>query len=612
MPGRLLSADEFAPGIPKGREVKPVPHVHHERPEVWGLATQVHHAEKAGKHTDLRLVDPDGHAHSWALPAQEGLPKPGQKVMAVRQPTHTAEYAARKGTFTIEEGYGKGTVVGSGIQPTEVVRAQPGHIRFNLYSGQGPQEYNLIETPKGGILHNITSTAESGVRGGKGQPIPNAKPDYREVHTDRVRFNDPNEIHQAKLDGAHVTFHLLPDRHMKVFSYRPAERETGVIEHTHKLTDYRTLKTPNELAGTVLRGELYGVGKDGKVLPAENTGGLLNASVWNSRKKQEETGAKLDNVIFDVVRYKGKPVEDRPYDEKLKILKEVVGKVPFLKLPSTAETPADKTKLFADIQSGQHPLTSEGVIIWKRDSNRPTKAKFRPDVDAEVVGVTGGKGKHTGAVGALQVRLPGREAVTNVGTGLSDQLRKEIAADPKAYIGKVVKVHTMQVFPSGRLRAPSFGEFHIEKGKLKEAAVHAYVLGPSGAGKTTYVKKHFPADRFHVVHSDDYADPSDKQTGRVKINWDKALQDAAKSGKPVVIDAMHTNPKLMREAEHKLLVDPGRVQTVSQLITRRGLRGKKNGYSLSPMEKLETFDKKARPLAESLGFKKVGHGLRDS
>jgi hypothetical protein len=153
----------------------------------------------------------------------------------------------------------------------------------------------------------------------------------------------------------------------------------------------------------------------------------------------------------------------------------------------------------------------------------------------------------------------------------------------------------------------------VASGVLKRAAqeapqVHAYVIGPSGAGKSTYVRSNFPSDRFHVVHSDDYAEPSTKQTGRVKINWDRAMEDARKSGKPVVIDAMHTNIELMRSAKNKLLVDPGRVQTVSQLIGRRGLRGKKDGYSLSPMQKLEKFDKKARPLAESLGFKKVSHG----
>lgn len=604
MPGRLLRSDEFAPGIPKSREVRPIPSVHPRRPEVWGVATQVHQAERAGLHTDLRLIDPQGHAHSWALPKTRELPKPGEKVLTVQQPTHTQEYASRKGTFVIPAGYGKGTVTGSGVQPAEVVRAQPGHVRFNLYSGKGPQEFSLIETSKGALLHNITSTADSGVRGQAGQKIPNAKPDYKEIQTDHVKFDDPNEIHQAKIDGAHVTFHLLPERHVKVFSYRPTERDTGVIEHTHKFTDYRTLIAAKKLGGTVLRGEIYASDRSGKPLPAETTGGILNASVWKSRQKQKDLGAHLDNVVFDVVRYRGKDFEHAPYEKKLEVLREVTAKVPFLKLAPTAESAQDKVKMFGEIQAGKHPLTSEGIVIWKRDSDRPTKAKFRPDVDAEVVGVTPGKGKHTGAIGALQVRLPGRGAVTHVGTGLSDQLRREIAANPKAYIGRVAKVRTTQVFPSGRLRAPSFAEFHIEKGA---AAIHAYIIGPSGAGKTTYVKKHFPEDRFHVIHSDRYADLSAKQSGRVKIDWDKALAEAQQSGKPIVIDAMHANPELMRAAKHKLLVDPGKVQTVAQLISRRGLRGKKSGYLLTPMEKLERFNQKTRPIAESLGFQKVGY-----
>lgn len=143
--------------------------------------------------------------------------------------------------------------------------------------------------------------------------------------------------------------------------------------------------------------------------------------------------------------------------------------------------------------------------------------------------------------------------------------------------------------------------------KSAGVAIHAYVIGPSGAGKTTFVAKHFPSDRFHVIHSDDYAEPSTRQQDRVKINWKRALEDAGSSGKPIVIDAMHVNPELMQAAQKKFLVDPGKVATVSQLISRRGLRGKKSGYSLSPMEKLERFDKKVRPLAESLGFEKVGY-----
>jgi len=464
----LTGKGEFAPGIPASRKVQPLPRVKSDKPQTWQMALQQHEAERAGAHADLRLVDNQGRAHSWAIPKGK-LPAPGEKLRVIPQPTHTPEYAARKGEFEIPEGYGKGKVRSEGLRPVEVVKVQPGRIvRFNVYGGQkeGNQEFALVQTPRGQLLHNITATAETGVRGPGGHPIPQSKPKYKEVSTDRVRFDDADEIHQAKVDGAHVTFHLRDGKGVKVFSYRPTERATGVLEHTHKLPEYRALRAPPGLAGTVLRGELYAANKEsGKALPAEQVGGLLNATVWRSREKQKELGAELKPVIFDVVRYKGRDVSNAPYSEKLQILKEVEQKIPRLKLPPTATTPQEKEDLFRRIREGQEPITGEGIVAWKLPYPHPTKAKFKPDVDAEVVGVTPGKGKHEKRIGALVVRLPGRDATTHVGTGLSDELRDQIAKNPEEYIGRVAKVRTMQVFPSGRLRAPAFAGFHLEKGK---------------------------------------------------------------------------------------------------------------------------------------------------
>lgn len=461
----LAGPDEFAPGIPAARGTHPIPRVHSEKPETWHMAVQHHEAERAGHHIDFRLVDPQGRAHSWALPKAK-LPKPGERVLAVRQPTHSAAYAARQGVFDIGEGYGKGRVRGSGLQPVEVVRSQPSQVRFNVYGGskEGNQEFNLLQTGKGWLLQNISATAERGVPGPGGHPIPHSKPKYSEIPTEKVRFDNAEEIHQAKLDGAHVTYHLRADKPLKVFSYRPTERATGVLEHTFKLPGWRQLKAPPALAGTVLRGELYATDQGGKALPAEQVGGLLNASVWKSREKQEQLG-HLKPAIFDVVRWKGRDVEQAPYSQKLEMLREVQSKMPTLHLPRTAVTEQEKQQLFRDIKAGKEPSTAEGIISWHLGRSRPTKAKFRPDHDAVIVGVTPGAGKHTGRIGALQVKLEGKDAVTHVGTGMSDKLRAEIAKNPDAYIGRAVKVHTQQVFPSGKLRAPSFGGFHLEKGK---------------------------------------------------------------------------------------------------------------------------------------------------
>jgi hypothetical protein len=244
------------------------------------------------------------------------------------------------------------------------------------------------------------------------------------------------------------------------------------------MPNYRSFTAPKGLGGTVLRGELYGEDvRSGRAIPAGRTGGLLNAGVWESREKQRREGVELKPVIFDVVRYRGRDVEKAPYSKKLEILREVSRRVPRLKMPPTASSPEDKASLFSRIQAGKEPITDEGIVVWHKNDHRPTKAKFRPDVDAEVVGVTEGRGKHEGRVGALQVRISGRGGITNVGTGLSDKLREEIAKDPDAYVGRVAKIRTLKVFENGKMRAPSFGGFHIEKGKQEMKQKTANILG---------------------------------------------------------------------------------------------------------------------------------------
>lgn len=61
-----------------------------------------HHAEKAGKHYDLRLAGKG----DWAI--RYFPEKPGEKRLAVRQPTHPLDYYDFEGE--ISSGYGKGKV----------------------------------------------------------------------------------------------------------------------------------------------------------------------------------------------------------------------------------------------------------------------------------------------------------------------------------------------------------------------------------------------------------------------------------------------------------------------------------------------------------------------
>ena len=450
---------EFAPGIPAGRVVKKLPTK--TKPETWEFGVQRHQAERAGEHFDLRLGDPaTGQAHSWSL---RHLPKPGEQRLAVQQPTHTVPYMDFKGQ--IASGYGRGAVEVARRDKAEVLGADESQIRFNIYPGKNIEEYALRRGKEGGstwFLHNVTTSREAG----PGRLLPSSKPAYRSVQPEKLDVSKPETELQAKIDGAHVLYQFKqPGQIPRIVSWRPAERATGVIEHTHKLPGFHRLRTPSGLRDTIVRGELYAAGKDGQALPAARVGGILNAGVWKSRQKQKIEG-RLVPVAFDIVRYKGKDVENEPYSVKKKLLDSVRKLAPWLKAPRTAVTASEKEKLIFDIMHGLEPSTEEGVIEWHRDKSVPTKAKFLEERDAYVKGVFAEKGpKRAGTMaGGMEISLTqGGPTVGRVGTGFSHAMKKDMLENPGKYIGLRARIKAPKAPAHYAPQKAVFHSFHLDQ-----------------------------------------------------------------------------------------------------------------------------------------------------
>lgn len=447
-------------------------HVSHElpkidRPTTWEYVVHDHLADKRGRHFDLRLGDPTtGHAHSWAMPAR--WPEAGQKSWAIQQPTHTMPYMDFEGE--ISEGYGKGTVTKDRRDKVEVTKSQPGHISFNVYKSTGPEEYSLhrIEDKKW-ILMNRT------IHRGKVN-LPSDKPPYKETKVNKSDkyIEDDNVIASAKIDDAHNLF-VLPEsgEQVRVLSYRAAKvSPTGFIEHTHKVPGLFGTKTPAGLGGTVLRGGLYARDPEtGKAILAKDLAGLLNSGVWNSREKQKKLG-ELIPIIYDVVSYRGRSMENTPYLDKLKVLREVADKLP-VELPRMAFGKEDKQKLIKDIRSGHIPETEEGVVFWNLSkSESPVKAKFTQDHDVYIRDFFEGQGKYkgNGVGGFLYSHEEGGPIVGRVGTGLSDELRRDMFKHPSKYKGLVARVTAHDKYSSGALRAPAFQDWHLDKNEPRALA----------------------------------------------------------------------------------------------------------------------------------------------
>jgi superfamily II DNA or RNA helicase len=363
---------------------------------------------------------------------------------------------------TIPEGaYGAGKVRLQDRMKTEVLRAAPGHIVFNLYRGKGPEEY---------VLHRIDGEkwklTNRTLRREQLPDVPTSKPDYASVPITKVDTGNARQLMSAKIDDAHNLFLFPKGRPIRVISWRPTERETGVIEHTHKVKGLLEKRTPEELAGTVVRGGLYAMDpRTGKAVSASTLAGLLNANVWTSREQQQVLGT-LRPVIYDVVAHGGKDLSTAPYEEKLQVLEKVRQRLPVFELPRMARTKEEKEQLLQDIMHGRLPETEEGVVLWNlHEGSPPVKAKVFTEHDVHVRDFFPGEGKHEGkgVGGFFFSHVPDGPVVGRVGTGLSDALRRDMHRRPEAYQGLVARVEAQERFPSGALRAPAFKGWHLDK-----------------------------------------------------------------------------------------------------------------------------------------------------
>jgi hypothetical protein len=439
---------EFAPGIPTSRRKRSIPTTGHKD---WKYVLHRHKARKAGEHFDLRISD-GKQAYSWAI--RKGIPAPGKKHLAIRQPDHTVPYMSFAGE--IPEGYGAGNVTIDEAGPVRVLKSSPEKILFTVVNKRDPEELALIRT--GGdnwLVINRTPTTESH------KDIPLTKSKYTERQPAKIKefIDDENYVFQPKIDGAHVLLHLRKQEPPKIYSYRPSARSNRLLNHSHKVKGLDRVNVPAEYDNTIVRAELAAIDKDNRVIPANELGALLNATTENSLEAQKLLGLKLKAYIY------GKRLAT------LKELKKIFSDTGVaVEVPKTALTTDAKTEIFKEIEAGQRPETKEGVIAWNINESEsyPIKIKIRPDFDVYVrdifpVAVGPNKGKLAG--GFRYSLTPQGKLIGNVGTGFSHALKRDMMSNPKKYIGRSAKIKALAQFPSGSLRAPSFIDWHLEKGK---------------------------------------------------------------------------------------------------------------------------------------------------
>jgi len=442
---------------------------------------QKHLAERAGPHFDMRMGPDQGNKPtllSWAL---RKLPEmPGEKRMAFQQPLHTGAYANFKGK--IVSGYGKGTVETHDNGSVLVTKVEPDKINFVVIHKKHPETFTLVRTS--GQPAQPRTAREARTQGGSWLMINTTPTDvikHQKVHYAKVpaedvaKLFDEKYLHEEKIDGAAALYKLFSDK-VEVLSYRPTTAGRPIV-HSYRVGGTTGLNIPKHLVGSILRGELYGVKRStGHAIPSQELGGLLNSATLRSLETQKERGIELRNRVFNILQYgKASVGDDVPYPERVDKLKEILQYLPDPKftLPEMAGTPETQRDLWERITTGKHPLTREGIVAWPKAGGKPTKVKLYDESDVFVREIFpgGGRLKGSGAGGFKYSLEPEGPIVGEVGTGFSEETRRQMLEAPNEYVGRVARIKSQEQFPSGAHRAPSFLSLHEDYPAAKAASL---------------------------------------------------------------------------------------------------------------------------------------------
>ena len=192
-------------------------------------------------------------------------------------------------------------------------------------------------------------------------------------------------------------------------------------------------------------GELLVV-RDGKIMSRKDGNGVLNSVLSGDGSKFKDTDVVRFfawDMVYEEEFDAGK--SDRPYKERWHELGECTAlrRIPSWSVSSLADANRIQT---------EHTARGEEGTVWKnpdmgwRDCSSGDKdmmkAKTVFDFDVEIIGAYEGEGKNVGKLGGFTVASVDRKVVFNMGSGFSDDQRKEfwriLQTNPEAFNGSVV------------------------------------------------------------------------------------------------------------------------------------------------------------------------------
>lgn len=199
--------------------------------------------------------------------------------------------------------------------------------------------------------------------------------------------------------------------------------------------------------GETLDGELLAM-RDGKILPRKTGNGIVNKAV-KSTIGQEEAEMLVFHT-WDIVDFSS----TIPYKERIerltKLGENVIDKISVL--DTIIVNGVDEAQLFFEqcLEAGEEGAMIKNInAVWQPKRTKDLgKMKASEVADLVVVGVVEGEGKYIGSLGALICETSDTLLQVKVGTGFSDEDRREFWQTRTGLIGEIIEVKYNQIITS--------------------------------------------------------------------------------------------------------------------------------------------------------------------
>jgi len=270
---------------------------------------------------------------------------------------------------------------------------------------------------------------------------------------DRIKF--PAYV-QTKMDGMRANI-VCKDNNTIVYSRNGKPMEMFQrFQHT----------IPND---HVVDGEFILFDNNGQLLDRKTGNGILHKAVVGTISEEEVSMIKM--VVWDIIPVKewSKGRYDLPYDHRLKRLKVGLNTDYFILIDThTVKNMEEVEKIYAKkIKEGQEGLIIKNIDSpWEgKRSKHMIKMKEVLEIDLKIIDWIEGEGKYVGMLGKFICENKDHTISVGVGTGYSDEQRKNYTRDD---VGKICSVKYNAVISSRTrdtksLFLPVFVEFRPDK-----------------------------------------------------------------------------------------------------------------------------------------------------